>query len=91
MVSKMFKWWIINDQEAIGYCALVLQFSFYSSYLIRYKLKLLNPGIQRAAWITRRLIPIGAVFFGFNGAGGVRYKFFNIQTLFHIEDFESLR
>ena len=47
MVSKMFKWWIINDQEAIGYCALVLQFSFYSSYLIRYKLKLLNPGIQR--------------------------------------------
>ena len=73
----MFKWWIINDQVAIGSCALVLQFPI--SGLEKLQTEATESRDQTTAWITHQLMRGVAPFFGFIGPGRVRYEFLNIQ------------
>ena len=63
MVSKMFKWWIINEQVAIGSCALVLQFPI--SGLQKLQTEATESRDQTTAWITDQLMRGGALFFVF--------------------------
>ena len=67
----------INDQVAIGSCALVLQFPI--SGLQKLQTEATESRNQTTAWITDQLMRGGALFFGFIGAGRVRYEFLNIQ------------